>query len=150
MREEENIAEYLQRIDEIVNVIRGIGGELKEKDVFDKVLINLPVKYESNVSSLEERYDLKLMKIDELHGIFTAYKMRTRQNGSSNKEVAFKSISKIQYEDLDDEEALFIKKLERETDKYKGNLPLKCFNYGRIGHFAHKCSYPKQEESDHE
>ena len=27
---------------------------------------------------------------------------------------------------------------------------MKCFNCGRIGHFSHKCSYPKQEESDHE
>ena len=27
---------------------------------------------------------------------------------------------------------------------------MKCFNYGRIGYFSYKCSYPKQEESDHE
>ena len=27
---------------------------------------------------------------------------------------------------------------------------MKCLNCGRIGHFSHKCSYPKQEESDHE
>ena len=31
MKEEENIAEYLLRLDEIVNAIRGIGGEIKEK-----------------------------------------------------------------------------------------------------------------------
>ena len=31
MKEEENIAEYLLRVDEIVNAIRGIGGEIKEK-----------------------------------------------------------------------------------------------------------------------
>ena len=48
----------------------------------------------------------------------------------------------------DDEEALFIKKLEKGTRKYKGNLPLKCFNYGRIGHFSSKCTYPKQDDSD--
>ena len=27
---------------------------------------------------------------------------------------------------------------------------MKCFNGGRIGHFSHKCPYPKQEVSDHE
>ena len=27
---------------------------------------------------------------------------------------------------------------------------MKCFNYGRIGHFSNKCSYPKQEDSDDE
>ena len=29
-------------------------------------------------------------------------------------------------------------------------LPLKCFNYGNIGHYASKCRYPKQEDSDDE
>ena len=46
-------------------------------------------------------------------------------------------------------EARFIKKLEKgRTGKYKGKLPLKYFNYGRIGHFASKCTYPKQDDSD--
>ena len=80
MKEEENIAEYLLRVDEIVNAIKDIGGEIKEKDVFDKVLRTLPMKYDSKVSSLEERDDLKLMTIDELHGIFTAYEMRKGKN----------------------------------------------------------------------
>ena len=54
MKEEENITEYLLRVYEIVNAIRGIGGEIKEKDVVNKVLITLPIRYESKVSSLEE------------------------------------------------------------------------------------------------
>ena len=47
MKEEENIAEYLLRIEEIVNAIIGIGGEIKEKEVVDKVLRNLPMNYDS-------------------------------------------------------------------------------------------------------
>ena len=39
----------------------------------------------------------------------------------------------------DVEEANFIKKLQKEYGKYKGKLPFKCFNYGRIEHFANKC-----------
>ena len=31
---------------------------------------------------------------------------------------------------------------------YKGKLPLKCFNYGGIGHFASKFPYPKHEDND--
>ena len=54
MKEEENIVEYLLRVDEIINSIRSIGGEIKEKDVVDKVLRTLPMKYDSKVSSLEE------------------------------------------------------------------------------------------------
>ena len=70
--------------------------------------------------------------------------MRTRLKESSRKEAAFKASSKKQSENLDDEDALFIKKIEKGTGKYKGKLPLKCFNCGRIGHFSSKCTYPKQ------
>ena len=115
------------------------------------------MKYDSKVSTLEERDDFDLMTADELHGIFTAYEMRTRQNEPSRKETMFKvskepkkseTPSKNHSENSDDEEALFIKKLERGTGRYKGKLPLKCFNCGRIIHFASNCPYPKQDDID--
>ena len=85
------------------------------------------MRYDSKVSALEERYDLYLMIVDKLHGIFIAYEMRTRQNGSSKKEETFKALSKKQSENLDDEESLFIKKLEKGTGKYKGKTTLEMF-----------------------
>ena len=54
MKEEENIGEYLLRVDEVVNAIRGLGGKLKEKEVVRKVLRTLPMRYDPNVSTLEE------------------------------------------------------------------------------------------------
>ena len=41
MKEEENIGEYLLRLDEVVNVIKGLGDKLKEKIVVKKVLRTL-------------------------------------------------------------------------------------------------------------
>ena len=54
MEEEENIGEYLLCVDEVVNVIRGLGGKLKEKEVVSKVLRTLPMRYDPKVSTLEE------------------------------------------------------------------------------------------------
>ena len=54
------------------------------------------MRYDPKVSTLEERDDLKMVKMDELHGILTAYEMRTGQNGSSRREAAFKASIKKQ------------------------------------------------------
>ena len=77
MKEEENIVEYLLRVDEIVNVIKGLWGEIKEKGVVQKLLRTLPTRYNPKVSTVEYRDDIELLTVDELHGIFTAYEMRT-------------------------------------------------------------------------
>ena len=43
----------------------------------------------------------------------------------------------------DEEEAKFIRILDRGSAKYKGKLPFKCFNYGRVGHYVSKCPFKK-------
>ena len=54
MKEEENVGEYLLRVDEVVNAIRGLGGKLKENEGVRKILRKLPMRYDPNVSTLEE------------------------------------------------------------------------------------------------
>ena len=54
IKEEENIVEYLLRVDEIVNAIKGMGGEIKEKEVVEKLLRTLPMRYESKVSTIQK------------------------------------------------------------------------------------------------
>jgi hypothetical protein len=39
----------------------------------------------------------------------------------------------------------FVRRLKRGTEKYKGMLPLKCFNCDGVGHFANKCPYKKKK-----
>jgi hypothetical protein len=48
------------------------------------------------------------------------------------------------------EEANFIRKLQKGSGKYKGKLPFKCFNCGKVSHFSSKCPYPKEDPEDEE
>jgi hypothetical protein len=77
MNEKEDIATYLLRVDEVVNVIRGLGEELDKLLVVQKVLRSLVLKYDAKVSAIEETRDLTKMTMDELHGSLIAYEMRT-------------------------------------------------------------------------
>jgi hypothetical protein len=164
MKEDEDIATYLLRVDEIVNTIKGLGVEFDESMVVQKVLRSLPMRFDPKISSLEEREDLGTLSMDELHGIFTAYEMRTEQENPVMKEKTFKASKKTKKKnkkkskpgcscsddsDEDEEMANFVRKLKKGTDKYKGMLPLKCFNCGGIGHFSSKCPH-KNKYSDEE
>ena len=65
-------------MDEIVNAIKVLGEEIKEREVVEKVLRTLPMKYDSKVSTLEEWDDIDSLRVDEIHKIFTSYEMRMR------------------------------------------------------------------------
>ena len=41
-----------------------------------------------------------------------------------------------------------MRKLKKGFGKYKGTLPFKCFNCEKVGHFASKSPYVKNESSD--
>jgi hypothetical protein len=140
MKEDENIATYFLRVDEIVNSIRGLGEEVDESIIIQKLLISLPMKFDPKVSALEERTYLDSISMDELHGIFTAYEMRIEQENPCIKDEAFKASKKSnqkgkqkEKEDSsnndiskDDEEvANFVRRLKKGTSgRYRGKVPL--------------------------
>jgi hypothetical protein len=50
--------------------------------------------FDPKVSSLEEREDIAMLSMDELHGILIAYEMRTKQDNPSRREATFKASKK--------------------------------------------------------
>jgi hypothetical protein len=42
----------------------------------------------------------------------------------------------------------FIRRTQRGTNKYKGMIPLKCFNCDGIGNFSNKCPYKKNKGNE--
>jgi hypothetical protein len=146
-----------------VNAIIGLGEEIEESVIVQKVLRSLPMRFNPKISTLEERSDLNSISMDELHGIFTAYEMRTEQENPYVKEAAFKASKRSKQKkkeqeeyssnndvSKDDEEvANFVKRLNKGTNsRYRGKLPLICFNCDGIGHFANKCPHKKKRNDE--
>jgi hypothetical protein len=163
MKEDEDITAYFLRVDETVNAIIGLGEEIEESVIVQKVLRSLPMIFNPKISTLEERLDINSISMDELHGIFTTYEMRTEQENPDVKEAAFKASKrskkkKKEQEEYsnnndvseDDEEvANFIKILNKGTNsRYRGKLSLICFNCNGIGHFSNKCPHKKKRNDE--
>jgi hypothetical protein len=91
MKEDEDIASYFLRVDETMNAIIGLGEEIEESVIVQKILRSLPMRFNPKISTLEEILDLDSISMDELHGIFTAYEMRTEQENPDVKEATFKA-----------------------------------------------------------
>ncbi|XP_057994944.1 uncharacterized protein LOC131175255 [Hevea brasiliensis] len=66
MKESEPVKEYADRLMKIVNQIRLLGEDLPKKRVIKKVLVSLPEKFESKISSLEDSKDLSEISLAEL------------------------------------------------------------------------------------
>jgi hypothetical protein len=56
----------------------GLGEEIKESIIVQKVLISLPMRFDPKISTLEERENLNSISMDELYGIFTTHEMKTK------------------------------------------------------------------------
>jgi hypothetical protein len=163
MKEDEDIVVYFLRVDETVNVIIGLGEEIEESVIVQNRLRSLPMRFNPKISSLEERSDPNSISMEKLHGIFIAYEMRTDQENPDVKEAAFKASKrskkkKKEQEEYrsnsdtskDDEEvANFVKRLNKGTNgRYRGKLPLICFNCDGIGHFCNKCPHKKKRNDE--
>jgi hypothetical protein len=93
MNNEESIANFFLRLDEIVNRMRNLGETITKSTLVEIFLRSLTAKFESKVSALEEKQDLQNLTVVQLHGILTAYEMR-RGGPSEVKDVVFRTSTK--------------------------------------------------------
>eukprot|EP00253_Pinus_taeda_P027361 PITA_27361 len=154
MHNDESMANYFLRIDEIVNCMKNLGEEIKEVVLVEKVLISLSPKFDSKVFAIEEKQNLQSITMSQLHGILTAYEMR-KGGPSDRREAAFKASGKGDYNESghmleEEEESNFVENLQRGTGRFKGKLPFKCFTCGRVDHYAAKCPHKDKDKQNEE
>ena len=132
MSEEESIAEYFHKVDEVTNMVKGLCEEVKEDVIVQKVLRSLPMIFNVRVS-IKEMVDLKNFKMDQFLGTLTTYEMRVGKEKTKPKEASFKVFRKVkEYDDhqkcsnyeSNPELTHFTTKLKYGSKKYKGNLKL--------------------------
>jgi hypothetical protein len=60
------------------------------KPIVQNILRSLPMRYDANIYTIEDRHELDKLTIDQLHGILTTYEMRTANEKPSKGEITFK------------------------------------------------------------
>eukprot|EP00253_Pinus_taeda_P008837 PITA_08837 len=129
MYNDESVANYFLRIDEIINCMKNLGEEIKEVVVVEKVLRFLSPNFESKVSAIEEKQNLQNLTMSQLHEVLISYEMR-KGGPSDRREATFKASGKGDYYESghmseEEEESNFVKKLQRGVGRFRGKLPFK-------------------------
>ena len=91
MKETETIRDFSNRLLFIVNKVRLLGEDLPDKRVVEKILVTLPERFESKISSLEESKDLSKISLAELLNALQAQEQRRIIRQEESMEGAFQA-----------------------------------------------------------
>ena len=169
MEEGENVVQYGARVKEVVSEIRCLGGQFDEDTVNSKYLRNFLPIYAIRVSAIQELRCIpgNNLSLEGIIGRLTAFELsnfdsyepdkvessfkaklslQDSEQGKSRKEGKKKYVSidsSTDEEDIEQLEALLARRFHRGKGKFKGKLPIVCFNCNEVGHIAARCKQKK-------
>lgn len=88
--EGERVVRYFQKVDNVENEIKYLGGVLDEKDVIQNIMRTLPKSYTNKISTIGETYDPTKFTREQLLGTLTTFEMRKFGRDKSKLETTFK------------------------------------------------------------
>ncbi|XP_031263615.1 uncharacterized protein LOC116121832 [Pistacia vera] len=94
MQEVEKVKEYVDRLMSVVNKIRLLGVEMSDKMIVEKVLVSLPERFESKISSLEDSKDLSQISLTKLVHALQAQEQRKLMRQEDSNEGAMLAAQK--------------------------------------------------------
>jgi hypothetical protein len=116
MNEDKTVSKYFLRVEELVNVMKGLGDKIEDAFLVQKILRSLPNRFNPKVSAIEELNDLNIFSIDQILGTLTAYEMRIIKDKPTSREVSFKEDNNEDSEP-DKIEAKFVRRLNKGSGK---------------------------------
>lgn len=137
MKESESLKEYNDRLMKIVNKIRLLGEELPDSRIVEKVLVSLPERFESKISSLEDSKDLTKITPAELFNALQAQEQRRAIRQEDTSEGAFAANNNGSKKHLERREKKFGDKKNKGAGK-KGKFP-PCSHCKRPTHLEKYC-----------
>ena len=87
MEEKELIANYFDRIQELVNAMRSCKDKISDEQVVDKILRTLPPRLDRVAIVIEESRNLDIMEIEELQHSLEAHEMRINERRSNQEQT---------------------------------------------------------------
>ncbi|RDX90862.1 hypothetical protein CR513_27231, partial [Mucuna pruriens] len=90
MEDSESIANYFDRIQELVNAMRACKEKVIDHQVVDKILRTLPPEFDYVAAAIEESKDLDTMEVEELQHFLEVHEMRVNKR-KVLKEQAFQA-----------------------------------------------------------
>lgn len=163
MKEGENIVQYTNRLKEVVHAIRAFGGNIDDETVIKKILRTLLPVYAIRISVIHETRATSNLTLDTLIGKLTTFELNNFNNSvvpsiestfmsslkigkSSSKNDKYNNSDSNTNDELDELEALMARRLPKGKGRYRGKLPLACFNCKEVGHIAARCLNKKDDD----
>ncbi|KAA3469005.1 Retrovirus-related Pol polyprotein from transposon TNT 1-94 [Gossypium australe] len=91
MKESKTVKEYFDRLMNVVNQIRLHGEEFPDKRIVKKVLVSVPERFESKISSLEDSKDISKLTLIEVVNALQALEHRRAIRLEESTEGAFQA-----------------------------------------------------------